>query len=730
MGTTGGFAAVLQVSEPALNALAKSAHSLGRIGHAATWISATDTLQVAVDAPAISLDPGGPAGELRLNAAARLLCHEWKSVDPRGSNVACVANVNVRCRVRPSSGADPAPLSSDTRLAFDESGTGTTDIAFPAAVDPAVSASIATDIVELMAAQGTGQASLGTLAGQFSSIGLRVLPAGGQSAPVIAIGLNQAGFTGTSGGLATNFCASDWGMAIDARVVLQQVLGAISASYGAVPPPHGGNTVVIDSQPGVTTYLDSFDVVLAGSVLVLGTLRQERGGLFGTITTNFSAFLGLSLDGGGGIEATVQSIDVTFSQWYATVGNFLSGGKIADMVADAVRSALVGPVSQATLGTQIQSIVQEIAMSGAANLAPVNPVPTLVHVLPDAIVLEGRLGVSSPASFPRLQLRARLGPSPSTLILSATGSWVPGGSLASLNWDFGDGSSMSTAGPTAALAVSHAYSPGGYVVTATASDGAGHTTSATLGVTPGQLYCSLVGTGADELCSDNPILQVQVSTAGCLFQGAAVVAEGDGWSIQATSDSNGRAVLRIDPNAVINHGLPAANSRAYQLGLFKVSAQWVGYSSMPLYVSLINCAARAAAASQANKLRDQLMAHLAKYPSLSTYLGRGDWVKSVLDNMFNPVGDVVAPSAINSPYDPASPELDSIAVRLRSSLLGYAELVHLSVSDAGALARETGLQLLDSKSIEKLTQELIKQIDQVGGELNARAGAGQKSSTR
>ena len=59
---------------------------------------------------------------------------------------------------------------------------------------------------------------------------------------------------------------------------------------------------------------------------------------------------------------------------------------------------------------------------------------------------------------------------------------------------------------------------------------------------------------------------------------------------------------------------------------------------------------------------------------------------------------------------------------MRNSLLSYAELVHLSVYGAGPFAEAAGLRLPDSRMIDKLTQQLIKEIDHVGKELDARLG--------
>ena len=722
MTTAGGFATVVQISEPALNMLARSAHALGRVSHAASWATGTDGLQLAADAPTISLDATSPPGEMRLKAGVRLLCTHWATSDPQGSQFPCTAHVNVRCRIRPSTPADPVPLTADARLVFDESLTTAADVSFPIAIDPTTAGAISTSIVDVLQAQGSGQATLGSLTGQFSSLGVRVLPATGPVAPVMALGLNRNGFSGSAAALTTNFCTDDWAVAIDGKVVLDQVLNAISTVYGGIPLPHGPAPVLIDGQQGAPTYLDFFDLSLTTSVLITGSLRQERGGPFGTITANFNCGLDLSVNAQGGIEASITSPTVTFSQWYATLGNFITGGKLAETVAASVQNALAGGIVQADLGTQIKAITQEIGMSGVEALAPVNPKATAVSVLPDAIVVHGTLGASLNPAYPQPQVRAQLGSSPNTLIFTAAGSWTPGGSIASLLWDFGDGTIVSTAGPSTALSTSHTYSPGGYVVRLSASDGVGHTRSAAVGVTPGQLYCNLVGDSLDEVCLSDPTVRVVVSTSGCLIAGAVVTAEGSGWSVQGTTDAMGRAVVRVDPNAVIQNGITSTKPGPFQLGMFKITAERPGYTSSSLFVWLVDCAAREVFAKDAQRLRDQLMKHLSAHASLSQYLGRGDWVKSVLDNMLYPSGFPNSAGPASAPYNPLNPELDAAAARLRNSLLSYAELVHLSVYGAGAFAEVAGLRLPNSRMIDKLTQQLIKEIDRVGKELDGRLG--------
>jgi hypothetical protein len=723
MSTTNGFATVIQVSEGALNALSRVGHALGTINHATSWMTPDDILQLAADAPVLALDPTGPPGEFRLNAVVRCLCHRWTTLDPLGSHMACAVTVNVRGRASFLPAGDPAPLSADSRLTFDESSTTAADVQFPVPIDPAAQASIAVSIANLLAAQGQGQASFNSLSDQFASAGLRVLPAAAPFAPVIAVGLNRAGSNGTAAGLSTNFCGDEWAIAIDSPVVLKSVLDATVATYGALPPPKGASPVVIDSQQGKVTFLDSFDaMLLPGKVSVSGVLREERGGPFGTVTGNFTVDIVLDVDPNGDVRATVGSVNVSFGQWYAVVGNFLSGGRFAEAITTAVREALSGQAAQMSLVDQLKAITQEISSAGIVAIAPVRPIVTSVSIVSDAVILQGSLGAWARPVDPELTLRAHLGPSSNELVLDASGSWMPGGSLATLQWDFGDGTSILTSGFQAGIAVSHLFARGGYVVRLTATNGAGRSSSTTLGVTPGHLYCSLNGSHPSQICISDPNARVMVSTSGCIIGGAVVKAEGLGWSVYCRTDATGQAVLQIDPADVAQRGLPGTKPSQFHLGMFRIVAERPGYVGSPLLVWMVDCDALHRAVEAAKKRRAQILDRLAGYAALSQLLERDAWLKATLENLL-PQSDGPQPTGPPyPPFDPSRPELDVIFGSLKRSLVAYAELEHISLSDQGAVMDIREFKIPDARMLDRMTGPLMKEIDRVGRELDTRFG--------
>jgi hypothetical protein len=276
-------------------------------------------------------------------------------------------------------------------------------------------------------------------------------------------------------------------------------------------------------------------------------------------------------------------------------------------------------------------------------------------------------------------------------------------------------------GSGASLAASHAFSAGGYVVTLTGTDGAGRASSATLGVTPGQLYCTLMSSSPSEICEGDPIARVMVSTSGCLVEGAIIKAEGLGWAVYGRTDASGIATVRVDPNDVAQRGLPAPKPSQFHVGLFKISADRVGYTSSPLLVWMVDCDGLWAVVEASKKRREQILDRLAGYAALSELLGRDEWLNATLKNLF-PLGDVGTPQRPPfPPYDPSRPELGSLVGSLKRSLMAYAGLERLAVGGLGAVAAGD-FQVPDVKTLNRMTEPLLKEIDAVGQELDSRYG--------
>src|SRR5258707_13196618 len=115
-----------------------------------------------------------------------------------------------------------------------------------------------------------------------------MLPGIGPAQPVLACGLNRAGYAGTSAALTTSIRQDDWAIAVDSRWIMQQVLNSVARQYGAIPPPTGAQPVLIQSDGSSQTWLDVLNIIfVSGYINVSGAFRREAGGLFGTTTVTW-----------------------------------------------------------------------------------------------------------------------------------------------------------------------------------------------------------------------------------------------------------------------------------------------------------------------------------------------------------------------------------------------------------------------------------------------------------
>src|SRR5262249_48205296 len=122
MSTTGDFSAVLQISSGAISALARAMHAQGVIGHA-PMVQAFDACwSFSADAPAASFELGGGLNEIRVRADVRVLAHQTPAQAPALGAVAVIEG-SVPWRAKLAVIADPAPISSDLVLLYDEAAT-------------------------------------------------------------------------------------------------------------------------------------------------------------------------------------------------------------------------------------------------------------------------------------------------------------------------------------------------------------------------------------------------------------------------------------------------------------------------------------------------------------------------------------------------------------------------------------------------------------------------------
>src|SRR5215208_4635272 len=130
--TTGGFHAVVQVDQAALQRIVTAMHRAGPAEHAALHTTATTLIELLLNAPTLALDSSSPPGEIRARSTSRVLYHERPLSAPAELGINAVCDVAVRTTLR-LPGGDPAPVSINTNLEDDWSATTANDIVVHAA---------------------------------------------------------------------------------------------------------------------------------------------------------------------------------------------------------------------------------------------------------------------------------------------------------------------------------------------------------------------------------------------------------------------------------------------------------------------------------------------------------------------------------------------------------------------------------------------------------------------
>jgi hypothetical protein len=457
--------------------------------------------------------------------------------------------------------------------------------------------------------------------------------------PVVAVGLNFAARPGASSThLTTAICHQDWALGLSADYLIEQLLARLDSDLGGLPPPYGQAPVLVDASPGAEVYLDAFTVLVgAGQIDVAGAVRRVAAGPFGTITANWTATITLSLNGAKRIDAAVSEPAVQLHEWYAVVGNFVTGGQIATAVAQVVHDQLAGGIASAGIDSLVSATVGRIAASGTTADVPVRVDAADVEIRPDAIVVHGTVTTLGTPGPPQVALTALQGDDPGRLTLHAGGSWAPGGELTSIAFAFGDGSSQTFAGPNAALVADHTYAPGLYSPCVTVTDQSGRTATTCVPVQPGMLIVEVADSPTWEFCSSQPTITFHVTSSGGGVPAAIITASGNGWALAAETDAQGVAELTLDPQQVQSHGIPATPPSSFHLGAIQVDVAKPGWVGRQTTMWMVDCdgllATKLAAIKRRNEILDRLAGYsalrdlLAKYghnrPDLSTFLGSG-----------------------------------------------------------------------------------------------------------
>lgn len=619
---TGDFDAAIQLAQPALARIINAMHRAGAAAHTGTTVADGDIAEMLFNVPSVVLHTGpAGAGTVRADSTARVLYHRRAAVDPTdpGIHASCDLTLRTRSGVvnggSPLGSVDPTPIGPDCYLFADCNATTLADIAVhnaPTGTD----AQIAADLLDYARRQ-SATLPLDFLHGSgIAEIGTAVIDPG-TADPVVAIGVNFSPHAGASSThLSTRICQQDWALALSAQYLIDQLLSRLDAELGALPPPYGPVPVLLDSSGGADSYLDTFVVALVpGAIEVTGEVRREAPGIFGTVSAGWSATITLALGPQQTIVTTVNEPAVTLHEWYAVVGNFVTGGKIASTAAALLHDQFSGGISGAGVDALMGDIVGRLAAAGLTAQIPVAITATAIEIRPDAVVLHGTVNATIGPEPPHAALVPLQGSDPDRLTLHAGGSWAPGGQLASISFDFGDGSSETHAGLDAALVTDHTYSPGLYSACVTVIDQAGRSATKCVSVQPGSLILELRDSPTWEFCKTTPALAFTVSSSGSGIRGAVVTVAGRGWELSAETDVHGAAAITVDPDQVEQAGLPHTKPSPYHLGAVEVSVVKPGWIGRQNALWMVDCDGlqdiRFAAIARRNEILDRLAGYSA-----------------------------------------------------------------------------------------------------------------------
>ncbi len=711
MTTTGGFHAVAQIDQAALQRIITAMHRAGPVEHAALDTTTTALIELLLNTPTLTLDLLSPPGEIRARATSRVLYHERPLHAPADLGINAVCDVTVRTSLR-LPGGDPAPVTINTNLEDDWSATTANDIVVYAAAGGSTIQSNVLDFVH----KHRGLVEFDFLASAgVSQMGMRVLDRGART-PLAAIGINFSPVAGsTSANLVTSFCQTDWALAISTDYLNGLVTAQLSRELGALPPPHGVAPVVLQDDGTTQVFLDEFVVLpVSGSIVLSGVVRRVSPGPFGTVTANWTSTVTLSLGPNQTIVATATQPAVQLTEWYAVVGNWISGQRIERIVSDSISTQLSGGVANLGASSLLANTIGRLATAGLTRNLPIDVRATSIDIQPDALIVHGSVNFSTPIPGPQAQIVALQGPTPSEILFYAGASWCPGGEITSIDWEFGDGSSQHQSGTNSAFVTSHTYVPGEYAGCVAITDGQGRTARSCVGVQPGSLIMELIDHPQWEFCASQPDLRFRVSSSGSPVVGATITVSGIGWQLSAVTDRMGHAAIVVDGKSVQNQGLPLAKPSPYHLGAVSVIASKSSWAQRQTNLWMIDCDALLAARLGAATLRRQFIDRLAGYATLRDIrkqLGRQPDVEGILRGTGQPDPRTISQRQISDTFD--------LLTRLEQHLTAG--------SSVAPVARILGIDPEEREVGERVQQrlgELWGDLDRSANEHDQRFGPG------
>jgi PKD domain len=506
-GLTGDFDLAVEITSPAIERLVEGMHGAGILRHAFVRTYQSRYVELLINCPQIGLfTAAAPDYVTRAIAVSRVLYHSRSINDSSDAGISAIADVNVRVKLYLTNG-DPAPLNANTYLAADWSETTAGDITvYPP--NPAIVAEVQGALLDFIADEGGGAYQVPPI-GTSPPAGSAAFQFLSGTGSWVAVGLNMGAVVkGSKLQLTNPFVQSgqDWALAISNDYAVSQILSAMNAQLGSLPPPNGPNRVLMSDQSicivpspfggciasaDQKVYLESLNIALQyGQILITGTLSQTTYAVVPiTITASFQATATLSIVNQS-LQINVSQPAVQLQQWFAQFLNSLLGDALTNAIANGISTAIQSSGGAGSLSSLVSATtLQQLTSLGGPATVDLSVAMNSVGIVPDGIVVQGSLAVQGLFAPPVATAVAVRGPSALTLNLDALGSWSPAHHATEFLWNFGDGSApVQSNYVVTEVAVAHTWPAAGvYTVTLTVSNESGASTTIEFPVKPGIL---------------------------------------------------------------------------------------------------------------------------------------------------------------------------------------------------------------------------------------------------
>ena len=585
---TGGYDVVIQIQDHIVNKIFSAMHVAGAVQHRAVFVHQDQRVDLQLGRPNVVFLPTSPT-DPTTRAQITVRCHLQLRplADASALGTMRIANITARAAV--------ACIPQAAAIKYDWADTTAADIVLAGSPDdPALRAMIAKVISRI---HGTNPAS------QASNAAFRFLPGNGSNLASIGLNLSVTG-QGTWNQLNLAFLGTkDWSLALGRDYFLAKVREGMCARWQSLPPPYGPSPVLLSDQIACTlelagncldharrrVYLDRFEISLnLGAIMFSGTARAVTDAWYvPDLSADFSFTCVVGLDANQQLTITMGASAIDFNQWYAEIFDWLTFGALQGVVKNAFRDALLSDQARHELsGLFSSSVIENLAAMGRSVNVSTTPRADSVTVLAEAVIFSGSVEVAETSRSPIADLIVlRSNNDPDVRIFQAGGSWAPGGDLIGIDWNFGDGTTLSQRGDNVRLAVEHRYLPGEYVANLRVLDSSGRTFS----------YSTQVRVGHMTLVCTSPVIERTQSPASVTFtlteedgpvDSVNITLSAESWQTTGISDQNGSTSFSIDPAHFAPLAQPYAVGDWWATHYLTVTATKTGYRSETLTLLL------------------------------------------------------------------------------------------------------------------------------------------------